>query len=72
MTEFSRVNRIPQFVRNHLNLKDNDHLQWDQGAEGNVRYYRLIKKDDNTTGRIELPTDKLAKEKGSNFRVHTA
>jgi hypothetical protein len=45
MAEFSRAREgIPRFVREYLNLKDNDQLQWDQGAEGNVGFYRLIKK----------------------------
>jgi hypothetical protein len=73
MTEFSKVNvGIPKFVKDYLSLKDNDEPHWDQDAEGNVKYYRLLKRDYTITGRIDLPTDKLAKEKGSDFQVHTA
>jgi hypothetical protein len=73
MAEFSTVSQgIPRFVRNYLNLKDNDELQWDQDADGNVRFYRLIKRDYNVTGRIDLPTDEKANQNRSDFQVHTA
>ena len=39
MPKISKVSdRIPKFVRDYLNLKDSDELQWDQDAEGNVRF----------------------------------
>ena len=79
MAEFSRVREgIPRFVREYLNLKDNDQLQWDQGAEGNVGFYRLIKKDYNVTPSIEIPTppaiekdEEEIQKKKRDIQVHT-
>ena len=51
MPKISKVSdRIPKFVRDYLNLKDSDELQWDQGAEGNVRFFKFLKRDYNVTG----------------------
>jgi hypothetical protein len=80
MAEFSRVREgIPRFVREYLNLKDNHQLQWDQGAEGNVGFYRLIKKDYNVTSSIEIPTppaiekdEEEIQKKKRDIQVHTA
>ena len=74
MPKISKVSdRIPKFVRDYLNLKDSDELQWDQGAEGNVRFFRLLKRGYNaTTGRIDLPIDEEANLKGSDVQINTA
>jgi hypothetical protein len=48
MPKISKVSdRIPKFVRDYPNLKDSDELQWDQGAEGNMRFFRLLKRGYN-------------------------
>ncbi len=63
MAEFSTVSQgIPTFVRDYLNLKDNDELQWDRGVKGNIKYYRLLKRDYNVTGYVDLPTEQVTSE----------
>jgi hypothetical protein len=72
MTEFSRVREgIPSFVRDYLDLKDNDELHWDQGVEGNIKYYRLLKRDYNVTGSIDFPTEEKTNQNRSDFQVRT-
>ena len=78
MSEFSTLSqRIPTFVKKYLNLKHNDEVHWDRGVKNNVKYYRLIKKDYNTTGRIELPRPPAiekeeVQKKKRDVQVHTA
>jgi hypothetical protein len=78
MSEFSTLSqRIPTFVKKYLNLKHNDEVHWDRGVKNNVKYYRLIKKDYNTTGRIDLPRPPAiekeeVKKKKRDVQVHTA
>ena len=78
MSEFSTLSqRIPKFVKKYLNLKHNDEVHWDRGVKNNVEYYRLLKKDYNRTGRIELPRPPAiekeeVQKKKRDVQVHTA
>ena len=55
--------RIPNFVRDHVDLNDTDELQWDDGTQAGVRFCRLLKRDHNITGYVDLPTEQVTPEK---------
>jgi hypothetical protein len=64
MPKISKVrDGIPNFVRDYLDLNDTDELQCDDGTQASVRLCRLLKRDHNVTGYVDLPTEQVTPEK---------
>ncbi len=53
---------IPNFVRDYLDLNDTDELRWDDGTQAGMRFCRLLKRDYNVTGYVDLPTEQVTPE----------
>ena len=50
MVRVSKINEgIPMFVKEYLDLKDTDDLIWDENIEDGVRFFRVIKKNPNSS-----------------------
>ena len=63
MPKISKVrDGIPNFVRDYLDLNDTDELQWDDGTQAGVRFCRLLKRDHNVTGYVDLRTEQVTPE----------
>ena len=63
MLKISKVrDRIPNFVRDYVDLNDTDELQCDDGTQAGVRFCRLLKRDHNVTGYVDLRTEQVTPE----------
>jgi hypothetical protein len=50
MVRVSKVNDgIPTFVKEYLDLKDMDELIWDENIQDGVRFFRVIKKNPDSS-----------------------
>jgi hypothetical protein len=50
MVRISKIKEgIPTFVKEYLELRDTDDLIWDENIQDGVRFFRVIKKNPNSS-----------------------